>query len=141
MKALSMLMQSHGAKRWISMLLCIALVLALTASAFADVTAREKGSSSSTSGSGLQSGAIPIKKASASSQLIENYKGSQIIYKASNAVDGKINTAWIEGANGAGAGGREEAGGLRAQPGRERRVPGERRGSDSVFGQIRSSEG
>ncbi len=105
MKALSTLTQSHSAKKWISMLLCIATVLALASSAFADVTVRGKGNSSASSGSGLQWGAIPIKRVSASSEFSETKKGYTMSYPAKNAVDGKLETAWIEGAEGPGAGG------------------------------------
>ena len=85
------------------MLLCVAAVLSLGGMAFADVKVSEKGKAS-VSASPLQYGAIPVKKATASSVLVENVGGYNCAYPADNAVDGDITTAWIEGIAGAGAG-------------------------------------
>ena len=96
-------MKRKYSRRLIAMFLCVAAVLSLGGMAFADVKVSEKGKSS-VSSSSLQYGAIPVKKASASSVLVETVGGYTYSYPASNAVDGDISTAWIEGAKGAGAG-------------------------------------
>ena len=90
--------------RLIAVILCAAAVMSLGTAAFADVRVSEKGKSSNQSVSSLQYGAIPVKKASASSVLVETVGGYTYSYPAGNAVDGDISTAWIEGAKGAGAG-------------------------------------
>ena len=90
-------------KRMIATLFCLAAIMALGVNAFADVKVSEKGKSSQSSSS-LQWGAIPVKKATASSVLVETSNGYTYSYPASNAVDGDISTAWIEGAKGPGAG-------------------------------------
>ena len=90
-------------KRMLAMLLCLTALLFFNANAFAEVKVSEKGKSSQSSSS-LQWGAIPVKKATASSTLVETVNGYTYSYPASNAVDGDIKTAWIEGAKGAGAG-------------------------------------
>ena len=90
--------------RLIAIVLCIAALMTLGTTAFADVKVSEKGKSSNQSATSLQWGAIPVKKASASSVLVETVGGYTYSYPASNVVDGDIATAWIEGANGAGAG-------------------------------------
>ena len=91
-------------KKIIAILLCVSTLMTLGINAFADVRVSEKGKSPSQSVSSLQYGAIPVKKASASSVLVETVGGYTYSYPASNAVDGDITTAWIEGAKGAGAG-------------------------------------
>ena len=93
-------MKTRIISRLIAVLLCAAAVMAFGANAFADV----KASYSNQSFSFLQYGAIPVRKASASSVLVETVGGYTYSYPASNTVDGDIATAWIEGAKGAGAG-------------------------------------
>ena len=96
-------MKRQVIRRVIALVLCVMTLTALGTTAFADVKASEKGAKTTPSSS-LQYGAIPIRKASASSTLVETVGGYTYSYPASNAVDGDITTAWIEGAKGAGAG-------------------------------------
>lgn len=98
------IMKKQILRRLLAAMLCIAALVALKSAAFAEVKASEKGKPSGPSASSLQYGAIPVKKASASSVLVETVGGNTYSYPASNAVDGDIGTAWIEGAKGAGAG-------------------------------------